>query len=253
MSGEVSLKAADSDEWLEAEQDTPLEVGDMLRTGPDGLARLSYDDEGLIEIGTSSVLKIGPLEYANTSVSLDSGSLLGRLKNIVSRMRRFSINTDAAVCAVRGTEFGVEYDGQSGETVAGVFDEGEITIGRAGEAGAEPVEVTAGQEVLLRGSGAVKARAMKRLSARRQALGTMLARRKAIEARWKPATAVRRTEMRRQALARAAQRKQKVAAPGKQQRTKELIKTKAGRKAMQQRSAGKSKRPNFGRKPPVKK
>lgn len=220
MSGSVYFKpAGGKTDWAAPDINLPLETGDSVRTGADGMLRLSYDGEGVIELGPSSTLKIGKLDYADSSLSLDDGSLLGKLKNIFSRKRRFAVNTSAAVCAVRGTEFAVEYSSASDETVAGVFDEGEIAVGRPGDEETAFVPLKAGQEAQLRRGEEIKARTMRKLAQRKAALAAMLARQEHLRANWKLINTAKRAQLRAQFAQRAAQRAQAIA--DKQQRSKQ--------------------------------
>lgn len=220
MSGTVYFKPADGlTDWAAPDANLPLETGDLVRTGADGMLRLSYDGEGVIELGPSSSLKIGKLDYADASLSLDDGSLLGKLKNIFSRKRRFAVHTSAAVCAVRGTEFAVEYSSATDETVAGVFDEGEIAVGRPGDEETAFVPLKAGQEAQLRRGAEIKARNMQKLAQRKAALSAMLARQERLRANWKLINTAKRSQLRAQFAERVAQRQRAIT--GKQEQRKQ--------------------------------
>ncbi|TPW19093.1 MAG: hypothetical protein FD126_3028, partial [Elusimicrobia bacterium] len=139
VSGTVLIYVEGSEEGLPAEAETPLEDGDRVETGEDGRAELALEAESLMELGPGSSFTVGSTHEADSWFSLSLGSLMAKVKSMAAtRRKKFSIRTPTSVCAVRGTEFGVEV-GEDGETSVGVFDEGKVgvTAGAEGEGGSE--------------------------------------------------------------------------------------------------------------------
>ena len=207
MSGSVQFKDSGDAQWSEAQLQMPLEPGDMLKTGRDGSVRVVLDGEAVVELGSSTVMTVNSLSYSASVIDLKQGSLLGKIKKLFSRQRAFEVRTPAAVCAVRGTEFAVEHEAESDETVAGVFDDGELAVGWTDSPSAELVSLKIGREAVIGRSGRIRAEDMKRLAARKNRMARLRADLPALQKRWKQLTPADRAVLRGKIRQRRAERK----------------------------------------------
>ena len=104
-------------EKLPGKVGTALRSADVLVTGADGSAGVTFSDNSLVSIGPESVFSIDRYRFDGTThVGEFEGSLRqGRLAAVSGKMVKQSpesmkIRTPSAVMGVRGTEFLVEVD-----------------------------------------------------------------------------------------------------------------------------------------------
>src|SRR5829696_8514064 len=109
-SGAVQIERAGAK--LKADVGTAVHVADVLRTGPDGSAGITFSDNSLLSIGPNTVFEIDKYQFDTTTHAGEfMGSLKqGRLAAISGKMVKQSpesmkIRTPSAVMGVRGTEF----------------------------------------------------------------------------------------------------------------------------------------------------
>ncbi|UPT72573.1 MAG: methylmalonyl-CoA mutase family protein [Elusimicrobiota bacterium] len=140
VSGDVSVQPADGSPEVSGEADMPLEEGDRVVVGEGGSAEVALDGGSLITVREKSDLKIEKSDKADSSFFLAAGSLLAKIQKLGTQ--RFRVRTTSAVAAVRGTEFGVEVDGE--DSHVGVFDEGKVEV--TGAAGGTPELLISNQE-----------------------------------------------------------------------------------------------------------
>jgi hypothetical protein len=96
---------------------TSVQAADVLRTGPDGAAGITFTDNSLLSIGPNSVLAIDKYEFDTTTNvgAFDTTLKQGRLAAVSGKMVKQSpesmkVRTPASVMGVRGTEFVVQVD-----------------------------------------------------------------------------------------------------------------------------------------------
>lgn len=96
---------------------TALRASDVVLTGADGSAGITFSDNSLVSIGPGSVFSIDRYRFDSTTHAGEfEGSLRqGRLAAVSGKMVRQSpeamkIRTPSAIMGVRGTEFLVEVD-----------------------------------------------------------------------------------------------------------------------------------------------
>jgi hypothetical protein len=105
----------------------PLESGDIIKTGYNGTAIVYIDNIAAINIDRNSEFEVS--DNSNEPVfTLNFGSIISKVEKMLKQKFQFKIKTIQAVCAVRGTEFAIEHSKLTGESVFGVFDEGEIVV-----------------------------------------------------------------------------------------------------------------------------
>jgi hypothetical protein len=95
----------------------PVRTADVLVTGADGSAGITFSDNSLVSVGPNSVFAIDKYHFDSTTHAGEfEGSLRkGKLAAVSGKMVRQSpesmkIRTPSSVMAVRGTEFVVQVD-----------------------------------------------------------------------------------------------------------------------------------------------
>ncbi len=102
---------------LPAAVGTPVQASDVLVTGADGSAGITFSDNSLVSVGPNSVFAIDKYRFDTTTYAGEfEGSLRkGKLAAVSGKMVRqtpesMRIRTPSSVMAVRGTEFVVQVD-----------------------------------------------------------------------------------------------------------------------------------------------
>lgn len=202
------LAAGETDSWREAQEEMPLSAGDKVRTDESSSAEITLDGGGVIRLGADSVVEISSLDPAFSSFFLRIGSLVAKIKKeLLKRGERLQVRTPVAVAAIRGTEFGVEHDQENGETTAGVFDEGSLSVTSTDENGKTIAEemVGKGGEVRLRaGAREFKPGRMRRLLRHKKALEAARTRLDVLRKNWKRLDPEKRRQLRKRFMARKA-------------------------------------------------
>jgi hypothetical protein len=98
-----------------------LQISDVIVTGADGSAGITFTDNSLVSVGPNSVFAIDKYSFDTTThVGEFEGNLKqGRLAAISGKMVKQSpesmkIRTPSAIMGVRGTEFVVQVDEPAG-------------------------------------------------------------------------------------------------------------------------------------------
>ena len=96
---------------------TALQTADVIVTGADGSAGITFSDNSLVSVGPNSVFAIDKYSFDSTThVGEFEGNLKqGRLSAVSGKMVKQSpesmkIRTPSAIMGVRGTEFVVQVD-----------------------------------------------------------------------------------------------------------------------------------------------
>lgn len=102
---------------LPAPVGTPLQASDVVVTGADGSAGITFTDNSLVSVGPNSVFAIDKYSFDSTTHAGEfEGNLRqGRLAAVSGKMVKQSpesmkIRTPSAIMGVRGTEFVVQVD-----------------------------------------------------------------------------------------------------------------------------------------------
>ncbi|MCM2268417.1 MAG: FecR family protein [Elusimicrobiales bacterium] len=241
VSGSVMVKPSDSEEWSKITGEMPLEHDDAVKTGPDGVAELYLDDKGAISLGRNTQVEMTSLDQTDAVFSLTFGSLVAKVKKLMNEKFKLQVRTPNAVCAVRGTEFAVEYAQMGKETSVAVFDEGRVAVTPQAEGEGEPQEYTLEKNTeLLLSPGKKRFRpvALARMARHKGMVGQMRGRLAAFKG-WKPRTQAKRAALRDQALKRRIIRKQlREKAPAKAKARRSARARAAARRAAAERKAG---------------
>ena len=210
VSGTVMVKTINGDEWSKITGEMPLDPNDMVKTSGDGLAEIYLDDKGAIYLGRNTELEITDLELEDTIFSINFGSLVAKVKHFLNEKNKLQVRTPSAVCAIRGTEFAVEYSKMGKESSVAVFDEGRVAVTEADGSGDKT------QEYLLEKNTEIhfdpshkrfRAIPLSRMGRHRGSLTAMRARLTSLKG-WKPRSLTKRADLRNQALKRKVIRKQ---------------------------------------------
>jgi len=113
--GTVSIERAGA--TLPATPGTRVEAADVLRTGADGAAGITMNDNAVLSIGPNSVLSLDAFAFDATTHQgrIDATLSKGSLAVVSGRIAKQSpdgmkVRTPASVLGVRGTTFAVRVD-----------------------------------------------------------------------------------------------------------------------------------------------
>ena len=104
-------------ERMAAAVGTAVRAADVIVTGADGAAGITFNDNSLVSVGPSSVFAIDKYAFDTTTYAGEFQGTLskGRLAAVSGKMVKQSpesmkIRTPSAIMGVRGTEFVVQVD-----------------------------------------------------------------------------------------------------------------------------------------------
>lgn len=235
VAGDVTVYTAEHPEGAPGEADMPLEEGDRVETADGATAELSYDGEAVVGIESNSKVAVSATNKAAGELSLLLGAIAAKF-NTLAAGRQFKVKTPTAVAAVRGTEFGVEVEGE--DTHVGVFDEGKVSV--ADQQGREEIVPANHETSVVRGQAPAKAVALRRFARRRALMGRLRGRHARLRRVWKALPPEKRRELRQQRLQKMMERRAKL-----QQRLEK--RNERIREREQRREERQEKRRNFRR------
>ena len=120
VTGDVKVERADGPS-VAAVPEMVLKAGDTLRTGPAGAATLKLGEGNVIALQENARMQIGASAQPAPSLTLLSGSLLGRLKN-VPKGGKVSIGTSTSMAGIEGTTFSVSAAPEGGASSVAVAE-----------------------------------------------------------------------------------------------------------------------------------
>ncbi len=202
VSGTVMVKTVDGDEWSKVTGEMPLDPNDVVKTSADGVAEIYLDNKGTMAVGRNTELEITALEQEDTVFSINFGSLVAKIKHFLNEKYKMQVRTPASVCAIRGTEFAVEYSQLSRDASVAVFDEGRVAVTQAGDTGKDAQEYILEKNTEISFNPSQKRFRPVPLALMGRYRGALMTMRKRLLAlkSWKPRSPARREELRRQAL-----------------------------------------------------
>lgn len=204
VSGDVTVLAADGSPEVSGEDGMPLEEGDRVVTAEGGSAEVCLDGGSLITVRENSDFKLEKTAKGESSFYLALGSLLAKIQKLGDQ--RLKVRTPTAVAAVRGTEFGVEVDGD--DSHVGVFDEGKVEV--TGDKGGAPELLISNQETSVKKGGAPEhAAQLQRFMAHRAQMRGHGRRLAAMKAKWKALPPDQRQQMRKKMMERMREQRKK--------------------------------------------
>ncbi|MBI5882542.1 MAG: FecR domain-containing protein [Elusimicrobia bacterium] len=215
LKGDVTVFAAGGDaEGVPAERDMPLDDNDRVKTGSDGYAEISFEGESVVVLKGSSQMTVSSSRKGGSEVGLSFGSLLAKIGAALGA-GGFRVRTPTAVCAVRGTEFGVEVadEAQGSETAVGVFDEGRVSV--TGPDGGDAEHLMMNQETVVRkGQRPLPPYVLKRLTKHRKLVRGLGKRAQALKKKWASLTPAKRQELRQRWMERGREKMKKLREKG---------------------------------------
>lgn len=107
--------------WASAAPGAAVAIGDHLRTGQPGRMRVVFRDDSVIVLGDSSTVLVDQQVFDPSASQSVFGLLGGKLRSVVSHHygaagSSYEVKTSTAVAGVRGTEFLMTYDPDTGAT-----------------------------------------------------------------------------------------------------------------------------------------
>ena len=196
VSGDVVVRPAEGGAEVSAEAGMPLDEGDQIVASADSSAEVALDGSNLITVRENSEFAIEKAAKGDATFFLKIGSLLAKIQKLGEY--RLRVKTPTAVAAVRGTEFGVEVEGESSHV--GVFDEGKVLV--SGDSG-EPMTLISNQETsVAKGKTPGNATQLQRFVRSRARMRGHARRIAAIRAKWKAMPAEQRGELRKKVMER---------------------------------------------------
>jgi len=127
------------DDFAAAELEMDLSPGTIIRTGKDALCEITLADESTIKISSGSVFQIESMLYNRDTgkkkgrFKLMFGKVRARVQKVTTKDSKFEITSGTSLAGVRGTSFGVLYDGAKSqvlvfagsvniESITGIFE-----------------------------------------------------------------------------------------------------------------------------------
>jgi hypothetical protein len=152
-SGPVEILRGEGDRWVPLTTQKTLAVGDLIRTGTGGNARLLLDDGSSVVLASGGLLRLDQLERREERyrilLRLLGGQVRATAAPIYPSEGRFEVETPTAVVSVHGTEFIVTYNTDTAETEV-ICVEGTVEVlGVLGVLG-KPVILRAGEGTVVR-------------------------------------------------------------------------------------------------------
>ncbi len=136
ITGRVEVQKKGEAQWLPAVVGAHLVEGDSIRAWASASARLDLPDGSTIFVAENSRVVVSKLEFDQQNQAREAlfHLAVGKVRAVVSqtalrlvkaRQSNFSITTQTAVAAVRGTDFEVTFDEQQQKTRIAVLSEGD--------------------------------------------------------------------------------------------------------------------------------
>jgi hypothetical protein len=123
IEGRVDLQKPDKD-FEPAAQAATLDIGDKVRTGADGLARIDYTDGSLTRLDHNTTFQVRELindsTHKSIKTSLDVGRVWNRVEKLTKQEDRFEVKTVTAVATVEGTTFVIDCRFNGGRECSGI-------------------------------------------------------------------------------------------------------------------------------------
>jgi VCBS repeat-containing protein len=106
--GDVFVMEAGTDSWVEAQAGMSLEDGDIIKTGDDSSAEITFFDGSTVELQPGTEVEVVSLEVSatgSTTITFEQtvGATISRVVNIIDPASRYEVETPAGVVAVRGS------------------------------------------------------------------------------------------------------------------------------------------------------
>jgi hypothetical protein len=107
--GEVLVMKKGTDDWVPAEQEMELDIGDTIKTGGNSSAEITFFDGSTMELGAGTEIEILSLDVACdtgvTTITLAQmiGDTISRVTGILDPASSYEVETPSGVVGVRGS------------------------------------------------------------------------------------------------------------------------------------------------------
>ena len=138
ISGEIEIKRAGQEEWINATKDIELQDGDLIATGFSSSVLLHFPDGSTAQLNEITQLKVESLFTEDgkprTDLRLRTGGLKANISKVPQVESDFKVTTPVSTIGVRGTTFHVRHDEENKITDVYVV-EGEVSVTDVNEQG----------------------------------------------------------------------------------------------------------------------
>ena len=149
-----SVKVLKGEAWISGEEATLLNVNDILQTGADSRAVVTFFDGSTLELAANTEIRILELSQqgnrTTVSLSQQAGQTVSQVARFLDPASRYDVATPAAVAAVRGSAMVVTVDSDGTTTVGNI--EGHVVVTAQGA----ELAVPEGQNARVRPSQPLK-------------------------------------------------------------------------------------------------
>jgi len=133
ITGPTSITVDAGKTWAPLAPGATLTAGDEIKTGSDGAVDLELPDGSILKIGPDSLviiremLRVEVINTTQTTLEIIFGKIRAVVGPITDKNSHFTIETENSTIGVRGTDFGVSYNPDVGETELFCF-EGDVVL-----------------------------------------------------------------------------------------------------------------------------
>ena len=107
--GDVFVMKAGTDDWMEAQVGMSLEAGDIIKTGDDSSAEITFFDGSTVELQPDTEVEVISLDIStdtgSTTITFEQtvGATISRVINIIDPASRYEVETPTGTAGVRGS------------------------------------------------------------------------------------------------------------------------------------------------------
>lgn len=112
VNNDVQVKSLEEESFKVIDKSTEVEVGDKVKTSPNGRAIIEGSEQTVI-VDKNSEIIIENNNDKSTKIQLEIGALWMRITKVFGGEEEYQVRTSNAVATVRGTSFGVFYSNSS--------------------------------------------------------------------------------------------------------------------------------------------
>jgi hypothetical protein len=148
----VEVKRTGQTKWQPLKAGDEVSEGDSIRTGHGGRVEITIAEKRVFRIGEASEVTLDRMTLKDGDMNGKVRVLLGRLWSTIlvplkeSRGEQYIVETPTATMGVKGTRFGVDYDGKTKVLQTTVL-EGKVVANPTKEPAAPPTEIAGPRQV----------------------------------------------------------------------------------------------------------
>ncbi|MGC8766034.1 MAG: FecR domain-containing protein [Brevinematia bacterium] len=110
--GDVRVSMDNGNKWEKPEVEMKLYESSMVKTGSESYCDVMMPKRGVFRIVENSLILIDKLKKSLEEIKVKKGRVLLNITYKLKEGEKFSVQTDVAIAAVRGTKFIIETDGK---------------------------------------------------------------------------------------------------------------------------------------------